>query len=317
MTPLDLRNLFDRSKGRYALVATYEFDPLFFERRMLTTKGFGEANRIVVLMDRGRYQELINQGIKASGFNRRYLVLPIGRTRGVFHPKLYLVLGDKRVVGLVGSSNCTNGGIAYNMELCSTFSASIGGGPPEPVATTVFRQIYDAIRAFASSASEIESTLDKQLFGRIEEEYSWLHRDVVDIERRGGIELLHSHGGPLWSQVEERLSSLEVNKITVLSPFFDADLGFVERLRKRWRNTAFSVVAQPKYSNLPARELQRVFDEHGSGRLVAATPAPGRRLHAKAIAFETDRGTYWLTGSANATTAAMDHRPWFSVFGKR
>jgi hypothetical protein len=45
------------------------------------------------------------------------------RKAGVFHPKLYLALSEKRADGIVGSNNCTTGGIAYNMELCSAFTA--------------------------------------------------------------------------------------------------------------------------------------------------------------------------------------------------
>src|SRR5262249_42279153 len=48
------------------------------------------------------------------------------------------------------------------------------------------------------------------------------------------------------------------------------------------------------------------------------TPPAGRRLHAKALVFETSEGTFWLTGSPNATTAAMQGRNteaalWFST----
>jgi hypothetical protein len=43
-------------------------------------------------------------------------------------------------------------------------------------------------------------------------------------------------------------------------------------------------------------------------RLFAVTPPAGRRLHAKAFAFETSEGTFWLTGSPNATAAAMNGR---------
>ena len=44
----------------------------------------------------------------------------------------------------------------------------------------------------------------------------------------------------------------------------------------------------------------------------------GRRLHAKAFAFETSHATFWLTGSPNATVAAMIGRNteaalWFST----
>jgi hypothetical protein len=43
MTQLDLLDAFDLAGGRVALVATYEFDPLFFERRVLRKKGFAGA----------------------------------------------------------------------------------------------------------------------------------------------------------------------------------------------------------------------------------------------------------------------------------
>jgi HKD family nuclease len=318
MTPLNLLDAFDRGTGRFALVATYEFDPIFFERRLFRTKGFGSADRILVLMDRGRYQELVNQGITASGFNRRYLVVPVSSS-GVFHPKLYLILGKQRVTGVVGSSNCTNAGIAYNMELCSTFSIQ----PEDPdfqnsVAMPVLRQIYEAFRSFSSRATIPAETLERHFFRPIEEEYSWLHRSVVGLDQRAEVELFHSHDGPLWSEIERRLAPLEVLKITVLSPFFDRDIALLKRIRERWQGAEFTVVAQPKYSNLPAHELVDLFSDGGTGRLIAATPAPGRRLHAKALAFETTAGTFWLAGSANATLAALDGRNteaslWFST----
>ena len=103
MNPLDFLDTLNRSGGQFALVATYEFDPVFFERRILRTKAFESAHRILVLMDKGRYQELINRGIAGSAFNRRYFVVPIGRAPGVFHPKLYLTLGKQLVTGIVGS----------------------------------------------------------------------------------------------------------------------------------------------------------------------------------------------------------------------
>lgn len=122
----DLLKAFDASKGNFALVATYDFDPVYFERRILPQDGFNGAERIIILMDKGRYQErLNNQEFMATGFNRQYLVIPVSRARGVFHPKLYLVLGEKKITAVIGSNNCTGAGTAYNMELCSVFSLSI------------------------------------------------------------------------------------------------------------------------------------------------------------------------------------------------
>ena len=121
MMPLNLLKLFDRRRADHAVIATFDLDPVFFERRLLRTQGFGGARRILVLMDAGRYRTLLNEGLTAAEFGRRYLVVPVSRQEGVVHPKVYLLLGRRTLWGVVGSSNCTQPGIAYNMELGSAF----------------------------------------------------------------------------------------------------------------------------------------------------------------------------------------------------
>src|SRR5688572_19067437 len=96
MIPLDLVDQLNHSAGQFALVATYEFDPTFFERRVMRTKGFASAERVLVLVDRARYQDLMAGGTVGSGLNRDYLLVPVARPRSIFHPKIYLTLGDRR-----------------------------------------------------------------------------------------------------------------------------------------------------------------------------------------------------------------------------
>jgi hypothetical protein len=68
-----------------------------------------------------------------------------------------------------------------------------------------------------------------------------------------------------------------------------------------------AVVAQEDYATLPGSKLSKILTKRKDS-LFAAEIKPGRRLHAKAFAFETSKGTYWITGSANATTAAFEGR---------
>jgi hypothetical protein len=307
MKPLDLIEFFDKGAGKFAFIATYDLDPEFFERRILAKKTFGSAERIVVFMDRGRYQELINRGLSASGFNRRYLVVAMDRAPEVFHPKLYLSLGDKRADGLAGSNNCTPGGIAFNMELCSTFSLRPDvQGTEDQIARSVLRQIYDAMKEFAADAGGLKDVLNTQFFRPVEDHFPWLHRDVII--PKGEVELVHSHSTPLWNEVVKRLAKRSVRKVTVLSPFYDKELGFLKQLRKQWPAAALTVVAQQNYATLAGPKLAKLFGLGKKNRLLAANPKVGRRLHAKAFAFETDGGTYWFTGSPNATLAAFDGR---------
>src|SRR5262245_50495292 len=150
MKPLDLLDHFDKAACTIGFIATYDFNPQFFERRLLAKRAYGSAERIVVFMVRGRYQELLNGGLSVGGFNRRYLVLPLDRAPYVFHPKLYLTLSETRTEAVIGSSNCTNAGIAYNVEICSTFSVAAEKAEPyDRDAKIVIRQMFDAMREFS------------------------------------------------------------------------------------------------------------------------------------------------------------------------
>ena len=303
MTPLDLLDTFDGTAGKIALIATYEFDPLFFQRRVLRKKRFAGADRILVLMDAGRYAALVDEGLPVSGFNRRYFVAPIDRRRYVFHAKLYLTIGERRVSGVVGSNNCTNAGLAYNMELCSAFTSE----PPDQALNSgqwVLRQIFQAIRAFAADAPGFKTTLQKEFLLPVERLHPWLAGGDAPAEDQKAIELLHSHSGRLWPELKKRLAGKSIKKITVLSPFYDRDLRLLKTLKTEWPDARLSIFAQQKYATLQGKKLATLL--HKKDRLFAVTPPAGRRLHAKALAFETAKETFWLTGSANATEAAID-----------
>jgi HKD family nuclease len=245
--------------------------------------------------------------------------VPINRRPHVFHPKLYLLLGDQRVSGIVGSNNCTNAGIAYNMELCSVFSVGSGSAVEADRSTrAVLRQIYNALRTFASDAGAASETIEREFFKPIEEQHPWLHRNVVELTNQRPIELLHSHREPLWPQLKKQLGDKTVRKIAILAPFNDRDLGFLKMVKAKWPDAQLTIIAQQKYATLEGKKIAGLLRSGKKGRLLAVTPPAGRRLHAKAFAFETSGETFWLTGSANATEAAMDGRNtesvlWFST----
>ena len=304
MKPFDLLDHFDKGAGTVGFIATYEFDPQFFERRILAKKTFGSASRVVVFMDWARYQGLIDAGLSVSGFNRRYLVVPISRAPYVFHPKLYLAFGEKRADAVIGSSNCTNAGIGYNLELCSGFTVSEGAPKADNRdQISIIRQAYDALKSFAANSGPLKKVLETEFFKSAESLYPWL--DAKISVPRGDVALLHSHDAPLWKQLVARLEKENVRKITVISPFYDRDISFLKLLRKQWPDAKLTVVAQPRYATLAGEKLAKLFS-NGKHLLLEASPQPGRRLHAKAFAFETGAGTYWFTGSANATLAAFN-----------
>ncbi len=302
---LDFLKFLGEAKAKYALVATYEFDPLFFEQRILPTKSFSSADRILVFMDEGRYGELLASGRQGAQFDRRYFVVPIRCDQGVFHPKLYLTIGDRACLASVGSNNCTASGTGHNFELISAFKADLNAethSSNEPVHAAVF-QLF---RRMALDAGPLAKTLEKEIFAPIERAFPWINNEYPTSEANG-LEVLSNFDATLLSQVIGRLKKRKVEKVILFAPYFDKRLSIVERAKSAWPNAPIEVIAQPSYSNLPTAILQAVQEANATIQLFSATSqASGRNVHAKALAFETPKETFWLTGSANISHAALE-----------
>lgn len=297
---VDFLEFLKKAKGRFAFVATYEFDPHFFERRILPTPAFDGAS-VLVFIDDDRYRGILENDRQGQGFDRNYFVIPISRASGVFHPKLYLSIGDKTAIASVGSNNCTSAGTGHNFELISTLEWSSGDdrNANASLITSVFRQF----QRYAQEAGAVSKWLKKDIFDRIEDAYPWLSDTDVSAQ---DVELLSSHDGPLWPQIVTRLNDTDVRKVVMLAPFFDANLRMIERIRALFPMATIQIVSQSGYSNLPVERFVTLRDLFGNLELVAATSQKvGRKMHAKALAFQTPELTYWLAGSANMSNAAL------------
>ena len=297
---IDLLERLKKTRGKFAFVATYEFDPQFFERRILSTPAF-EGASVIVFVDGDRYSDILATGKQGPGFDRNYFVIPISRENGVFHPKLYLTIGDKQAFASVGSNNCTSAGTGHNFELISTVESTIGDN--QSANAQLIASIFEQFERFSLEAGPVWKWLKKDIFDEARAAHPWL------TDRGGGnqdIELLSSHASPLWPQIIARLTGQDITKVVLLAPFFDKKLRMVERIRALWPNAYIELISQSGYSNLPIKRFIALREELGNIELISATSHKvGRNLHAKALAFQTATCTYWLAGSANMSNAAL------------
>jgi hypothetical protein len=299
---VDFLEFLKKSKGGFAFVATYEFDPRFFERRILSTPAF-EGASIVVFVDNDRYCDILATGRQGQGFDRNYFVIPISRASGVFHPKLYLIIGDKKAIASVGSNNCTSAGTGHNFELISTVESS--SGEDRSATAQLISSIFQQFQRYAEEAGPVSKWLERDIFDQARAAFPWL-ADGVDGDGGQDIELLSSHDSPLWPQVVARLAGKDIRKVALLAPFFDKDLRMVERVRALWPSATIQIISQSGYSNLPIGRFVALRDTLGNIELISAkSQTTGRNMHAKALAFQTSECTYWLAGSANMSNAAL------------
>ena len=124
---LDFTSLFDGEPADLAILSTFQLDADFFERRLLRCPALVKARRILVFMDAGQWFKLLRQDIPARLLNRRYLVVPVRRPHGVFHPKLNLLVTGHGGQVQCGSNNLTRSGCLSNLELLNAFTIDLEG----------------------------------------------------------------------------------------------------------------------------------------------------------------------------------------------
>ena len=190
--------------------------------------------------------------MSVSGFNRRYLVAPINRCPQVFHRKLYPILGDQYISGIVGTKNCTSAGIAYNMELCSTLSVRDDpSSTKNSLAVAVLRQIYRAILAFTSDAASLVETI-KNEFQPIEEQLlGWVEMSSnCRSRRRWSCSFHRTRFAPDQDPLKE-----ETVRGSLYWPRLRWDIEFLRLVKAQWPNAGISIIAQQKYATLDGRKL--------------------------------------------------------------
>lgn len=301
---IDFSSLLDGDPAHIALFSTFQFDPDYFERRLLRhCTSLSKARRIVVFMDAGEWTTLVRQDVHARWLNQRYLVVPVHRSTGVFHPKLSLILADTGGRVLCGSNNLTRSGCSSNLELLNFLPFELSDEYEQEM-----RVAAEALRFFKRAAQDGDDEMGRMAAEWIDEaaaRFKWLDQEVNAKETARTMRLVHSYDGPLWNQVVEHLQPISPKEFFIISPFHDKSSETALRLSKQWPATKINFVVQSGYTNLnvaPLKGLKRVqlYELQGSGS--------ARRAHAKLLAWRNENGSGCLVGSANFTGAALNAR---------
>ncbi len=298
----EFSSLFDGDPAQLALLSTYQFDPDFFERRLLLRcPALSKARRIAVFMDTGQWQEMLRQDVPARLLNRRYLVVPVRGLRGVFHPKLNLLLTERGGQVHCGSANLTRCGCSGNLELLNAIPFGNEGDDGEAV--LLAREAFEFFRRACADAEGEPGRICREWLEETATGFPWLKVPLPgDAVRK--VRLLHSYDGSLWDRLAAAIDTVPPSRLLVISPFHDKGGEMFKRVRGRWPNCHVEVLVQQKITVLPPHALSG----GRSGFSLSELDNSKRRLHAKLLAWKADGGTGCLVGSANFTTAAFDAR---------
>jgi len=292
MRPIDLVKA---APWKSALFTTYALSLSFFEAVLMDAfvRG-GGRNPLIVADTEGVHHALSELGARLVG--REYELVPVHNNQGVFHPKISAFIGADNAHVLIGSGNLTFGGWGGNLEVTEHFHA---GNRP-----TVLRDLADFFDLLLAS-NRISVGAPEKLLEFTEELRSAVGSRTDD----GTVRLVHNEAQTIAERVREEAESLGgVERLCLVAPFYDEKGTGIAGLARDlncddiWGYVHPSGEVQgTRSSNWPheAKELIR------PGLLEVPFADDQRRLHAKLIEVHCKRGRLLVSGSANATRAAL------------
>jgi HKD family nuclease len=296
---LDFTSLFDTEPANLAILSTFQLDADFFEQRLLHCPALVKARRILIFMDAGQWLCMLRQDVRARLLNRRYLVVPVRPSRGVFHPKVNLQVSEQGGHVQCGSNNLTRSGCSSNLELLNSFSFNLEGDGRETI--YIVQEAYKFFKRACDDAEEETGRIARQWLEELAETAPWIAAPLPQDDHRN-VRFMHTYEGSLWDRLTIILDDSPPEKLMVISPFYDMDGEMVKRVHRHWPKCKIELIVQQKYTNLPVSLLKKFR----SKVVLSELRNSSRRLHAKLMAWESKNGTGCLVGSANFTTAAYD-----------
>jgi hypothetical protein len=279
-----------------AFLTTYAFSAQAFEDVTLSRLRSSGCRNITILID----QNMLNTSLDEFGvpsFAGRYYHLAKISLQGAFHPKITLLCGADKGRLLIGSANLTGLGLGGNRELVADIRYSDGESENVHLFGQAIRYIESHIpkddpwfpfaleRAFKSSP----------WFRRIYNEDTYVDRDDLNL-------FTDRPESTILDQIVLSINNDKIERLVVLSPFWDRELEGLRRLREALGMPVTDLLLQPKAGLFPVESLGR---QENVRVFNAPTDGSSRFIHAKLFVALGAGWDHVISGSMNCSTPAL------------
>ena len=276
-----------------ALLTTYNFDIRLFEQAVLNSLFANNVRKVSVYVDAEELTKSL-QSVRTCQIGRKYMVNPI-RINSTFHPKVVLLLGEKKARLILGSANITTPGYTTNNEVFNFIDYS----DKDPKYLDL---IVSAI-GFFNSIDKNSDQLDHELIKEAAS-YPYYHRTKHNEEAY----YLHNLKDSILSQVRQLISD-DIQNISIAVPYYDGELLAYKEIKNQFPKASVQLYIQNHKSTFP------VDYNHKNKVAGNILPFSGFRqgkdncrnnfYHGKVFLFQSANKSYVLYGSANCTQAAF------------
>lgn len=272
---------------------SYALSLSFFEAVILERIVRQQIGSCAILADISGVRTAMDE-VGALGAGRTYDIEPVAVKNGCFHPKLLALLSAEEAGLVIGSGNLTFGGWGSNLECAEYLHPSF--------AADAFTDSAGFLEALASAEYIKHSAQDEciSIAGELREK-------AKGFKSNPNIRVLHSIGRSILDQIEDLASDLGgATRVTIASPFFD-HRGVLDICKRLQVGHAYvhahdgGTVIGSAGSNWPSCSSSRVK----AVRLESLQEEKPRLLHAKMYEIACKDGRVLISGSPNATDAAL------------
>jgi hypothetical protein len=300
----------DIPSGKFhsALLTTYSFNFYFFEQQVLRLLGSKGIHYVSVLVDGNILDTQFNTFSILSEVKKRNYAIHGIQSKGAFHPKINFFAGDNSILIIIGSGNLTSSGHGKNLEIWNCIY--VENNDDEKMG--LVRQCWSYLKNLHKNLGESA----QQKLKVIEENCSLLSNlDKIPIQAAYAVNedtfisfLASNTEGALIKQLTDLLVDDSIQKITIMSPYYDIKGDFIHQLNSIFKPTTINVILQKEFGTVPISMNPTSNVLFYDWEDVSEEKRKQKFFHAKNFIFEGEKRNYLLTGSANASIAAFGNQ---------
>ena len=273
------------------LMTTFTFEIEFFERFVLNQLYDNNIRKISLFVDAKELSKSILK-VESSYIGKRYFVTPI-EMNSSFHPKVFLLLGDKKARLIVGSANLSRTGLKSNNEIFNVFDYD--DKHQENLAL-----INSAMNFFLQlhSINETENDLFKEINC-----IGYLNKEAKNNESY----FLDNIETSILDQIQALITD-KIKNIDIAVPYYDNELLALKEIKSRFPDAIVNLYIQNRMStfNIKYNEKENIISNEYIKPFNKCECNDSNNLyHGKVLRFNTDDKSYILYGSANCTLSAL------------
>ncbi len=272
-----------------AILLTYNFDPVFFEKVVLRDLWTGDTGEILVIADQSEMESSRDRWIgRVNHLGRKYQIVP-ANVSGLFHLKIIIRFGANKVGVWLGSGNLTFGGWGGNQELATSFYYD----EDDPVSRLLIGRIVDQIIPY------LPETLEQPTFEQLLTDWSTSGLSNSNDELTESTVLFSNGKLSLSKQLEERWKGRRFDSVKILTGSTDVNGAQLKWLHETFGIKTATVIVDQNTGSFSPNKLQKLPLAVEVKHLPTSSP-----LHAKFYWFDGPEGQAAIMGSANCSAAA-------------